>query len=109
MGKNDESMSDSEKQRYNRQMIVPGWGEDGQKKVKEATVFIAGAGGLGSAAGYYLAAAGVGCLRICDSGDVELSNLNRQIIHDSKDIGKRKVESAVESLSAGLPFLKEGC
>jgi len=96
-------MSDSEKQRYNRQIIVPGWGEEGQKKVKETTVFIAGAGGLGSTVGYYLAASGVGCLRICDSGEVELSNLNRQIIHSSKDIGRRKVDSAVESLTALNP------
>ncbi len=98
-------LSEKEKQRYNRQIIVPGWGEDGQKRVKEATVFIAGAGGLGSAAGYYLAAAGVGRLRICDSGEVDISNLNRQIIHNSNDIGKRKVDSAVESLSALNPHI----
>ncbi len=106
MSKNVEKLSDREKERYNRQMIMPGWGDEGQKRVRDATVFIAGAGGLGSAAAYYLAAAGVGCLRICDSGEVDISNLNRQIIHNNNDIGKRKVDSSVESLSALNPHIK---
>lgn len=99
-------LTDDEKQRYDRQIILPGWGMDGQKRVEETTVFVAGAGGLGSVVAYYLAAAGVGCLRICDAGTVELSNLNRQIIHTSGDVGRKKVDSAVESVSALNPHVE---
>jgi len=87
-----------ELERYRRQVILPGWSEDTQLRLKEATVFIAGAGGLGSPAAIYLAAAGVGTLRICDKGEVELSNLNRQILHSNSDIGKSKVRSAERTL-----------
>ncbi|MBN2467520.1 MAG: ThiF family adenylyltransferase, partial [Deltaproteobacteria bacterium] len=66
--------------RYNRQILYKEWGDEGQKKMKRATVFIAGAGGLGSPVAVYLAVAGIGRLRICDNGSVELSNLNRQIL-----------------------------
>ncbi len=84
--------------RYDRQMIIDGFGEEGQKKLKQASVFIAGAGGLGSPAATYLAAAGVGCLRIVDRDKVDLSNLNRQILHWDKDVGRAKVESAADKL-----------
>jgi len=77
--------------RYNRQMIPNRWGEAEQKKIEKTTVFIAGAGGLGTSVAVYLAAAGVGCLRICDSDNIDLSNLNRQILYSESDIGKPKV------------------
>ncbi len=96
----------AEIERYRRQLILPGWSEETQLLLKEATVFIAGAGGLGSSASIYLAAAGVGTLRICDKGDVELSNLNRQILHSNPDVGKSKVRSAERTLTVINPHLK---
>ncbi len=91
-------LNSSEKERYTRQMIISDWGEAGQQKIKKATVFIAGAGGLGSPVAVYLAAAGVGTLRICDYGEPELSNLNRQILHTDCDIGINKAISAETSI-----------
>jgi adenylyltransferase/sulfurtransferase len=81
-------------QRYNRQIILPEVGLEGQKKISQARVFIVGSGGLGSPVGYYLVAAGIGTLAIIDSDNVELSNLQRQIAHSVKTLGKPKVESA---------------
>lgn len=81
-------------QRYNRHIILPEVGLEGQRRISKARVFIVGAGGLGSPVGYYLAAAGVGDLAIIDSDIVELSNLQRQIAHSVKTLGKPKVESA---------------
>ena len=92
------NLSQLEKVRYNRQINIPGWGQDAQKKLKEACVFVAGAGGLGSPALSYLAAAGVGRLIICDHDKVELSNLNRQILHGDADLGLWKVDSAAQRL-----------
>ncbi len=85
-------------ERYLRQMIIPGWGEEGQEKIAAATVFIAGAGGLGSPVAYYLAAAGVGTVRLCDNGEIETSNLNRQVLYGDRDNGKAKAETAAERL-----------
>lgn len=93
----------SENERYTRQMIISGWGEEGQKRLKNSTVFVAGAGGLGSPASIYLAAAGVGTIRICDNGEPELSNLNRQILHSEADIGINKALSSKESIKALNP------
>jgi len=87
-----------ERERYDRQIQIPEIGESGQAKLKAAEVFIAGAGGLGSPIALYLAAAGVGSLRIVDNDTVTLSNLNRQILHGDADIGKSKVDSATVSL-----------
>ena len=92
------ALTTDDRERYKRQIILPGWGEEGQQKVKDATVFIAGAGGLGSPVAIYLAAAGVGTLRICDCGEPELSNLNRQVLHSDRDLGKNKAISARETL-----------
>ena len=92
-------LTQEEKQRYDRQIIIPGVGEAGQEKLKKAHVIIAGTGGLGSPISFYLAAAGLGTLRIIDNDKVELSNLNRQILHWDKDIGKEKAKSAREKLS----------
>jgi len=92
-------LTEEERERYDRQIMIRGLGEDGQEKLKQARVIIAGSGGLGSPAAIYLAAAGVGTIRIVDHDKVELSNLNRQILHWDKDIGRNKVDSATEKLS----------
>jgi molybdopterin-synthase adenylyltransferase len=91
-------LTKEELQRYDRQMMIFGFGEAGQEKLKKAKVFLAGAGGLGSPIAIYLTAAGIGTLRIADHDKVELSNLNRQILHWEENIGKTKVESAAEKL-----------
>lgn len=90
-------MSD-EFERYTRQMAIPGFGEAGQRKLKAARAVVAGLGGLGSPASIYLAAAGVGHLTIIDSTLVELSNLNRQVLHLESDVGQPKAKSAIEKL-----------
>jgi molybdopterin/thiamine biosynthesis adenylyltransferase len=92
-------LTPEEKQRYDRQILIPGIGEAGQEKIKKASVVIAGAGGLGSPIALYLTAAGVGTLRIIDNDKVELSNLNRQILHWDKDVSKSKTASAYDKLT----------
>jgi molybdopterin/thiamine biosynthesis adenylyltransferase len=92
-------LTDREKERYARQLVLPGWGEKGQLRLKASTAFVAGAGGLGSAVVLYLAAAGVGCIRVCDRDRVELSNLNRQILHTERGIGTRKSASARKAVA----------
>jgi len=92
-------LSERERLRYDRQMMMAGFGEAGQEKLKNSRVLIAGAGGLGSPAALYLAAAGVGHLRIVDRDRVELSNLNRQILHGEGDLGIPKIDSAREKLA----------
>jgi adenylyltransferase/sulfurtransferase len=92
------TLSEKEKVRYSRQILMKEVGEKGQKKLKKAHVVVAGMGGLGSCASLYLAAAGIGRLTLVDFDTVELSNLNRQILHWEKDIGKNKVESAAAKL-----------
>jgi len=91
-------LSDEERQRYSRQIMLGGFGEEGQEKLKRARVVVAGAGGLGTPAATYLAAAGIGTLRVIDNDRVDLSNLNRQILHWSKDVGRNKTDSAGEKL-----------
>ncbi|MCM8814521.1 MAG: molybdopterin-synthase adenylyltransferase MoeB [Candidatus Omnitrophica bacterium] len=86
-------------ERYSRQIILPEVGGIGQKKLLNARVLIVGCGGLGSPCAYYLAAAGIGKIGLVDSDRVELNNLQRQIIHFMKDIGKHKAESAKEKLN----------
>lgn len=81
-------------QRYSRHILLNDIGVEGQKKISKSKVFIIGAGGLGSPATLYLAAAGVGTIGIADADTVKISNLQRQIIHTTNDIGKPKVESA---------------
>jgi adenylyltransferase/sulfurtransferase len=92
-------LTPEEKRRYDRQMLIPGFGEAGQEKLKKARVVIAGAGGLASPICLYLAAAGIGTIRIIDDDIIELSNLNRQVLHWEKDIGREKVKSAQEKLT----------
>jgi len=86
--------SEEELKRYHRQMMMHGWGEETQKKLEDSTVFIAGAGGLGSPASIYLAVAGIGHIRICDFDIPDWTNLNRQILHDHTRIGINKAISA---------------
>ncbi len=92
-------MTEDEREVYRRQLLIPGWGDEAQNKLAAATVFVAGAGGLGSPVLLYLAAAGIGHLVICDSDTVEPSNLNRQILHSSKRLGMTKIVSANMTLS----------
>jgi len=98
--------TNEELQRYDRQIMIYGFGEAGQEKLKKAKVFLAGAGGLGSPVAIYLAAAGIGTLRIADHDKVELSNLNRQVLHWEENIGKRKVDSAAFKLGKFNPGVK---
>lgn len=86
-------------ERYSRQILLPNVGGKGQEKLLNAKVLIIGAGGLGSPAGLYLASAGIGKIGIVDSDKVELNNLQRQILHATKDVGKAKVLSAKERLN----------
>jgi molybdopterin/thiamine biosynthesis adenylyltransferase len=99
-------LSDADKERYHRHMMIAGWGEPGQERVKSSRVFIAGAGGLGSPTSMYLAVAGVGRLAICDSDSPELSNLNRQILHNDSRIGINKAESAKRTLAELNPSIE---
>jgi molybdopterin/thiamine biosynthesis adenylyltransferase len=101
-----DELTDYEHTRYHRQMLIEGWGEEGQLKLKSARVFIAGAGGLGSPVSIYLAVAGVGEVRLCDADTVELSNLNRQILHTDARIGEPKAVSAQKSLAELNPAIK---
>jgi len=87
-------------------MLLPSWGEQGQQALKNATVLVAGAGGLGSPVSIYLAVAGVGCIRIVDRDVPELSNLNRQILHGEADIGRAKVSSAADALARLNPDVR---
>jgi adenylyltransferase/sulfurtransferase len=97
-------LSERERERYTRQL--PLIGEDGQERLRGASVCVAGAGGLGSPVLLYLAAAGVGRIRLVDPDRVERNNLNRQILHSEADIGRFKVESAAEKLRALNPDIE---
>ncbi len=92
--------------RYSRHLIIPDVGVDGQKRLKNAKVLVVGAGGLGSPALLYLAAAGVGTLGVVDFDIVDESNLQRQVIHGQSDVGKPKAESARDSIAEINPFVK---
>lgn len=94
------SLNNLEREVYKRQMMIDGWGEPIQDRLKDATVFVAGAGGLGSPAAIYLAVAGVGHLRVCDFDSPDYSNLNRQILHDPSRIGINKAVSAKKTLES---------
>jgi len=98
--------SEEQIHRYSRQMILPGFGGKGQRKLVEAKVFIMGAGGLGSPAALYLAAAGVGTIGLADFDRVELHNLQRQILHRTCDVGLPKVESGKRTLESLNPEVK---
>ncbi|MFA6226120.1 MAG: HesA/MoeB/ThiF family protein [Methanoregula sp.] len=93
--------SQRELDRYKRQMML--FGEEGQERLKKAHIFIAGAGGLGSPIAIYLAVAGVGTITIVDMDVVDQTNLNRQVLHFDRDVGKKKTASAEEKLQALNP------
>ena len=92
-------------QRHARHLVLPQVGPEGQKKLAEAKVFVVGAGGLGSPVLLYLAAAGIGTIGIIDDDHVDISNLQRQVLHRTEDVGRLKVESAKEQLLALDPNL----
>jgi len=92
------TLSNEELLRYSRQLILPEVGKAGQQRLKDSRVLVIGAGGLGSPAALYLAAAGIGKLGLVDSDAVELSNLHRQVLHGTGGLGHHKVESAAERL-----------
>ncbi len=96
-------MDDNQLLRYSRQILLPRIGTDGQQTLLDSRVLVIGAGGLGSPAALYLAAAGVGHIVIADDDCVDLSNLQRQILHRHTDIGKPKVDSAKHTLDALNP------
>ncbi len=100
------TMSESQSKRYSRHLLIPEVGEHGQFKLLDSRVLLIGAGGLGSPAAYYLAAAGVGTIGIIDSDVVEESNLQRQILHNTKRVGQYKAESARETIEALNPDVK---
>lgn len=100
------ALTDDEWARYARQIVVPEIGREGQARLKNASALVVGAGGLGCPAALYLAASGIGRLGIIDPDTVEASNLQRQILHFTSDIGKAKVESARVKLIDVNPFLE---
>jgi len=100
---NSAPLSPDEIERYARHLVLPEIGGAGQQKLKAASVLVVGAGGLGAPVLLYLAAAGVGHLGLVDDDEVSLSNLQRQIIHTTQNVGKSKVESAAECLTAINP------
>ncbi len=97
------ALSSEQKERYKRNIMLPGVGDKGQLTLLESSVLIVGVGGLGSPAALYLAAAGVGRVGIIDGDRVDISNLQRQILHSTGDIGHRKTESAAERMRAINP------
>jgi len=97
------AFSNEQLERYSRHIILSEVGVKGQKKLLNAKVLIIGAGGLGAPAALYLAAAGVGTIGIADADEVDLSNLQRQVIHTTPDLGKAKVQSAKETMEAINP------
>ena len=99
-------LTPEQQERYSRHLLVPEVGSEGQQKLLDAKVLLIGAGGLGSPAALYLAAAGVGTLGIVDDDEVDLSNLQRQVIHNTDRIGISKVDSAEESIRALNPDVK---
>ncbi len=99
-------MTKDEQLRYSRHMIMPEVGAEGQRRLNEARVLCIGAGGLGSPAALYLAAAGIGKLGLVDFDDVDLSNLQRQILHGTKDVGRKKLDSARDRLHDVNPTIE---
>ena len=95
--------------RYSRHILLPEVGGKGQKKIAQAKILLVGAGGLGSPAALYLAAAGVGTIGLIDSDVVDLSNLQRQVLHHTADIGRPKVLSGKEKINALNPDVRSSC
>ncbi|HYV38636.1 MAG TPA: ThiF family adenylyltransferase, partial [Gemmataceae bacterium] len=106
MNTNAVTLSQSEVARYSRHLIMPEVGMDGQKRLKAASILLIGAGGLGSPLGLYLAAAGIGRIGLVDFDVVDFSNLQRQILHGTPDVGRPKLHSARDRLQAINPEVK---
>ncbi|GIU39083.1 molybdopterin-synthase adenylyltransferase MoeB [Shewanella sp. MBTL60-112-B2] len=102
----DEILSDAEILRYSRQISIKSMDFEGQEKLKQAKVLIIGAGGLGCAASQYLAVAGAGSMTLVDFDTVEISNLQRQVLHQDANVGQAKVDSAKQSLTALNPHIQ---
>ena len=102
----DQDLTDAQIDRYARHLVLPEVGEEGQIKLLQSKVLVVGAGGLGSPLLLYLAAAGVGTLGVVDDDQVDLSNLQRQVLHDSSNVGTDKVESARQRLVEINPEVK---
>lgn len=100
------TLTPAERERYARHLLLPHVGPEGQRALKEARVLLVGAGGLGSPAGLYLAAAGVGTLGIVDDDAVDLSNLQRQVLHGTGDLGRPKVASAADRIREVNPHVE---
>jgi molybdopterin/thiamine biosynthesis adenylyltransferase len=103
---NDTLLDHRELERYARHIVLPEVGGAGQQKLKRARVLVIGAGGLGSPAVLYLAAAGVGTIGIVDDDTVSLSNLQRQVLHRTEDVGRSKLDSAVDAVAALNPHVR---
>ena len=95
--------TDQQVHRYARHIILPEVGGDGQRKLLDSRVLVVGAGGLGSPVALYLAAAGVGTIGLADHDDVDLTNLQRQVLHTTSDVGRRKTASGAETIAALNP------
>src|SRR5204863_7711556 len=100
------SLSNEEILRYSRHLIMPEVGMEGQLKLKNAKVLLIGTGGLGAPLGLYLAAAGVGRIGLVDFDVVDYTNLQRQVIHGTKDVGRKKLDSAADSMQDINPFVR---
>jgi adenylyltransferase/sulfurtransferase len=100
------NLSPEEIKRYSRHLIMPEVGMDGQRRIKAGSVLCIGAGGLGSPAAMYLAAAGIGRLGIVDFDVVDYSNLQRQLLHTTDDVGRTKLESAKNKIVALNPHVQ---
>src|SRR4051812_13885114 len=99
-------LTPTELQRYQRQIVLPEIGREGQEKLKNARVLVVGAGGLGCPVLLYLVAAGVGTLGVVDGDKVSESNLHRQILYGTPDVGKSKVAVATQHLRESNPFVE---
>src|SRR5246500_4509809 len=100
------TLSNEEILRYSRHLIMPEVGMEGQLKLKNAKVLLVGAGGLGAPLGLYLAAAGVGRIGVVDFDVVDSTNLQRQVIHGTKDVGRKKLDSAIDTMHDINPFVQ---
>ena len=99
-------MNDEQLLRYSRHILLPEIGIEGQEKFLSARALVIGAGGLGSPVALYLASAGLGSITLCDNEDVDLTNLQRQIVHRTESVGKKKVDSARATLAAINPEVR---
>src|SRR6185503_5415780 len=106
MANEEVSLSKDEILRYSRHLIMPEVGMDGQLKLKKASVLLVGTGGLGAPAALYFAAAGIGRIGLVDFDVVDYTNLQRQVIHGTKDVGKPKIDSAIESMKDINPYVQ---